>query len=297
MRRAVFPDGREPVVVFRERNMSTRWSLVPTPAIIRVGGLGVLVGWIFFAGMALAQGPAQGPPPAATQQARPPGAQIYHHAPPPGAYRTSAWFPRLDGRLLRDADGATVGQVTVIAGHQLVIAPSDSAPMVFRMDAKLPVFESERELTRGPGKLLPGTDVKVYYRRDAGQVDPRIVAVVILDPQTAQALSLRQMSTSDDLVGQPGRVVSFENGILEIDPYEEAAGHARVTLGPGVVVARGTYAVKTSALRSGAEVMVTYRSVPDGYPAAVRVDLLSSAEAAKLRRDYARVPSRRRPPL
>jgi hypothetical protein len=295
MRRAVFSLGRESLVVFRERNMSTRWSLVLAPAIIRLGGLG---GWIFFAGMASAQGPAQGPPPPAAQQARPQAAPIYNTAPPQAAPKASAWFPRLDGQLLRNADGAAVGQVTLVTGNQLVIASVGSAPLVLRMDANLPVFEGESDLSRGPGKLRPGTDVKAYYRRDAGQVDPRTVAVVILDPQTAQAISPRQAPDSTTVVGrQPGRVVSFSNGILEIDPYEEAAGNARVTLGPGAIVARGTHAANTSALRPGAEVMVTYRSAPDGHPIAVRVDLLSSDEAAKLRRDYARVPAQRRPPL
>jgi hypothetical protein len=266
--------------------MSTRWSLLRAPS------LAGLTGWILFAGLAWAQGPAQGPPPPAT----PPAGPVYRV--PPAAPKPSAWFPRLDGQLLRNADGAAVGQVTLAANNQLVIVSPGNAPLRLRMDANLPVFEGENALSRGPGKLRPGTDVKVYYRRDAGQADPRTVAVVVLDPQTAQALLPRQAPDSMTAVSrQPGRVVSVSNGILELDPYEEAAGHARVTLGPGAVVARGAQVADTSALRPGTEVMVTYRSAPDGHAVALRVDILSPDEAAKLRRDYARVPAQRRPPL
>jgi hypothetical protein len=140
--------------------------------------------------------------------------------------------------------------------------------------------------------------VKVYYRRDPGQTDPRTVAVVLLDPQTAQALTPRQAPNSTTAMNrQPGRVVSVANGVLDLDPYEEAAGNARITLPPGVIVARPAQAADTSALRPGTEVMVTYRSAPDGHPIAVRVDILSPDEAAKLRQDYARIPAQRRPPL
>jgi hypothetical protein len=88
---------------------------------------------------------------------------------------------------------------------------------------------------------------------------------------------------------QPGRILSVGPGYLLLDPYEPAAGDARLTFGWHVpVVWEGGYPASAAALRPGADVTVYYRERPGQAPYVVRVELLTPERARDVEWQYLR---------
>lgn len=82
---------------------------------------------------------------------------------------------------------------------------------------------------------------------------------------------------------QPGIVRDVQDEMLILEPYQRAAGEARVQLDPETPVFQEEGRVSTRALQPGTDVRVFYRHDATGVPQVVAVEILSPEEASEVR--------------
>jgi hypothetical protein len=80
---------------------------------------------------------------------------------------------------------------------------------------------------------------------------------------------------------QAGKLVAIRGDALVLDPYQEAAGNAEITLANDVKVFRGDQTVNRSELQPGQDVNV-YFDRQGGKPRALGITILSPDQANKL---------------
>jgi hypothetical protein len=80
---------------------------------------------------------------------------------------------------------------------------------------------------------------------------------------------------------QAGKLVSIQGDKIVLDPYQEAAGNAELTLANDVKVFRGDQTVNRSELQPGQDVNI-YFDRQGGKPRAIGITILSPDQANKL---------------
>jgi hypothetical protein len=80
---------------------------------------------------------------------------------------------------------------------------------------------------------------------------------------------------------QAGKLVSIQGDTIVLDPYQEAAGNAELTLANDVKIFRGNQTVNRSDLQPGQDVNV-YFDRQGGKPRAIGITILSPDQAQKL---------------
>jgi hypothetical protein len=178
------------------------------------------------------------------------------------------------------ATGAQAGTVREVRKDYLVLDPYESwagdaririqdATLVFRGDDR--ISEDVTDVVR------PGQDVNVYYGEQGGV--PIAMGIKLLSAEEAaqlrNAISSRKAPSGSGTTAsgdrtsaatsafgasqsQAGRIASLTGDELELDPYEGAAGGARLRMDPGVPVMRNGERVGREALRRGEDVRVYF---------------------------------------
>jgi hypothetical protein len=182
------------------------------------------------------------------------------------------------------ATGAQAGTVREVRKDYLVLDPYESwagdaririqdATLLFRGDDR--ISEDVTDVVR------PGQDVNVYYGEQEGV--PIAMGIKLLSAEEAaqlrNAISSRKgpsgsgttasgdrpapgPSAAPSAFGasqsQAGRIASLTGDEIELDPYHEAAGEARLRMDPGVPVMRNGERVGREALRRGEDVRVYF---------------------------------------
>lgn len=82
---------------------------------------------------------------------------------------------------------------------------------------------------------------------------------------------------------QPGIVRDMSDETLILEPYQRAAGEARIQIDPETPVFQEEGRVSTRALQPGTDVRVFYRHDATGAPQVVAVEILSPEEANEVR--------------
>jgi hypothetical protein len=80
---------------------------------------------------------------------------------------------------------------------------------------------------------------------------------------------------------QAGKLVAIRGDMIVLDPYQEAAGNAEITLASDVKVFRGQQTVNRNELQPGQDVNV-YFDRQGGKPRALGITILSPDQAQKL---------------
>lgn len=216
---------------------------------------------------------------------------------------------------------------TAPSGGRLVVKPdSRPEPATLTLDPSAPVFQGTGAISQEG--LWPGTKVRVHYAADG-----RATAVEVLTadeakkaakeqqqlaylppagaqppgttpppattpappPAQAQAPSpLRDEAQARSTGSQAGTILEAAPGSIALDPYQQAAGVARLQLDPSAPVFQGANRLATDALKPGADVRVFFSTKEGAQPQAVAVELLDPAEAARVRASEANVPNKSR---
>jgi hypothetical protein len=214
-------------------------------------------------------------------------------------------------QAIAQADGSLSGQVQQVAPGSLTLTPYAPTPTspVIALGEDVPVFQGAG--TVSPRALLPGTDVAVYFKGSGA--DRRAVAVEVLDAQAAkdareaaeqQSARLDRRAERETVVApeylqradgsQPGKVREVAGGFLVLDPYQRAAGDARLQLSPSVPVFQGEGRLGTQALRPGTDVRVFYKQGTREQPSqVVAVEILDPQNAQEIRREIEEAPKGR----
>lgn len=82
---------------------------------------------------------------------------------------------------------------------------------------------------------------------------------------------------------QPGIVRGLEDEILILEPYQQAAGEARIQIEEDIPVFEDDARVSTDVLTPGTDVRVFYRHDATGTPQVVAVEILSDEEVREIR--------------
>jgi len=208
--------------------------------------------------------------------------------------------------------GEQAGTVESYSNGTLTYKPyqADSAQTV-ALDPSAPVFQGTGKITALG--LQRGVDVRVHFTHAGGTA--RALGVEVLDGKQAAAAKAqaavggnRDSTTTTPLPGQPafdkahkeavskasgsqpGKVVSLRGGTLEIDPYQIAAGNARLHIAQDAPVFQGNARVSTLALQPGVDVRVYYDKAQRDV---VAVDVLTPDQAENLRKAEENVPRRK----
>lgn len=207
---------------------------------------------------------------------------------------------------LARADAAMAGVVRESEGERLLVAPyaEDRGEMTFQLDPSVPVYQGGSTITTRA--LRSGVDARVHYDQGTLGQPPRVVAVEVLTPEEARAERERPQSPAPAAQGaapenreqviaqaegaQPGVVQEVEGNTLILDPYQRAAGEARLEMSRDVPVYQADSVISTRALMPGVDVRVFYRTGGEGQREVVAVEILDPEEAATVRRSVEDLP-------
>ncbi|MGI5860565.1 MAG: hypothetical protein ACOX6T_00745 [Myxococcales bacterium] len=207
----------------------------------------------------------------------------------------------LEQRIAEQASGSQPGKVASIDAddNRLVLDPyspaAGDAELV--LEDRTPVFRGGEQVSMNPEEALEeGSDVIVYFQTRAGE-PPLVLGITILEPEQAREIQEQmgvggageqqaqerpeEFARADAM--QVGKVSRVTEDVLVLDPYEEEAEEAELSISDDVKVVRNGVEVGMEALSEGADVRVFYELNGDDRPEIIGVEILSSEEAEELK--------------
>lgn len=203
--------------------------------------------------------------------------------------------------VLAQATTVQAGTVERLKGSTLTLTPYAGGSSPFKIAANLPVYEGTGKV--GTGALKAKQDVRIFARSAGAGQPAEAIAIEVLTPEQASAAKTnpnQQLAvvpkqaglTPDEKQKQAmlSRADGFQNGKLAevtadrltLDPYQVAAGDARLQFAKEAPVYRGASQIAHEALRPGTDVRVFF-DTQKGQPAkVVAIEVLEPAEAQEL---------------
>ncbi len=225
-------------------------------------------------------------------------------------------------RLFHEAPYTLAGTVAAKpANGQLLVTPYGAkATAALQLGPAAPVYQGQATIT--DAGLLPGVNVRLHYRPRAG-LAPQALAVEVLTPAQAQLERQRpqqlvaaagtppgapvalgqtkpvtpqaKKATEAEASGsQAGRVIRVASGYVYLNPYQQAAGNARLTIASSTPVYSGNQQLATTALQPGQDVRVFYREHGRQPPSVIAIELLDKPTARRLELQEKNLPNPKR---
>lgn len=109
-------------------------------------------------------------------------------------------------------------------------------------------------------------------------------------PAASAATKLEQDADARSQGSQAGRILTVEQGVVSLDPYQRAAGNARLVFANDAQVFRGDQVLSIADVKQGSDVRVYFDNQAGTLPKVVAIEILPPDQAAMLEKAERDVP-------
>jgi hypothetical protein len=137
--------------------------------------------------------------------------------------------------LISQSDGSQLGTLRDYSGTSLTVdneAAGPSGSLTMRADNSVPVFQGQQKVSTDA--LVPGSDVRVFYRTPADGTQPQAVAIEILNPNQDSSLPGSQDGTHTTTPGSQDKSGTTNPGSQDQGRWnDDSMGNSPDTPNPG----------------------------------------------------------------